>query len=328
MARKIIVVATPTSPLLPHLLHALQHELDLEVAVLTWHTSVSVPGSGSKSRSHPHSHNVSTKGYHHVSEITHIQINFSEFELRKYFQNVHTIICTLTGSDLRLSSLVIDAATAAGAKLFIPSEYGLDTSNCKVRELLPPYRTRLEIQEKLRASGMDWKAIYAGIGLEDAMKTDGVVGVDALWASVVIFPGSEEVKVAVSSYADIVRSIISIVRGEENAGTAANEVYICGFMCTLNEVIAVVEKELEKYLDRYEGDLKGAEREATERMQRGYFDGGVALMGRVAVWDQNVNAWGAWKDHKGKDTDEWENELRKVVRQVRNGDIGGDGCGC
>ena len=236
------------------------------------------------------------------------------------------MICTLTGSDLHLSSPLVDAACAAGVKLFIPSEYGLDTSNSSIRALLPPYRTRFEIQEKLRASGIEWKAIYSGIGLEDAMKTDGVMGIDALWASAVVFPGFEKTKVAISSYTDIARSILDVVRGK--VGNERNEVYTCGFRCTLEEVISVVEKELEKDLDRYEGDLEGAEKEAAERLKMGYFDGGVALMGRVAVWDQDIDGWGAWKDQEGKKTDEWESELRNVVRQVRNEDIGGDGCGC
>lgn len=316
---------TPTSPLLPQLLHALQHEAALEITVLTRQTSISVPTSGSVSHSHSHSQN-GLNGHQHASESTHIQTDFSESELAKHLNGVDTIICALTGSDIHLSGPLVDAASAAGIKLFIPSEYGLDTSNSKIRDLLPPYRTRFEIQEKLRASGMNWKAIYSGIGLEDAMKTDGVMGVDALWASVVVFPGSEKLNVSVSSNVDVARNIVEVVRGEDKK--AGNDIYTCGFKCTLEEVIVVVEKYLEKDVDRYEGNLKGAEQEAAERMKRGYFDGGVALMGRVAVWDQSVDAWGAWKDLKGKDTDKWEAELRKVVRQIRSGEIGGDGCGC
>ena len=294
--------------------------------VLTRQTSISVSSSSVDSHSHTHGHNGTTNRHHHSSEVKHIQTDFSDSELQSHFKGVETVICTLTGSDLHLSGPLIDAASTAGIKLFIPAEYGLDTSNAKIRALLPPYRTRFEIQEKLRASGMDWRAVYSGIGLEDAMKTDGVMGIDALWASAVVFTGSEKTEVAISSYTDIARRIIGIVRGNEKK--AGNEVYTCGFRCTLQQVIAAVEKELEKDLDRYEGDLKGAEKEAAERMKMGYFDGGVALMGRVAVWDHGIDAWRAWNNQRGDSTDEWESELRKVVRQVRSGDIGGDGCGC
>ncbi|KAL2075917.1 hypothetical protein VTL71DRAFT_860 [Oculimacula yallundae] len=95
--------------------------------------------------------------------------------LTTHLRDVKTLICILTGSDLHLSAPLIDASLSSSVDLFVPSEYGLDTSNEKIRDLLPPYRTRFEIQEKLRASGMRWKAIYAGIGLEEGMKTDGVL---------------------------------------------------------------------------------------------------------------------------------------------------------
>ncbi|KAK0121700.1 hypothetical protein ONS95_009985 [Cadophora gregata] len=173
---------------------------------------------------------------------------------------------------------------------------------------------------------MEWKAIYSGISFEDAMRTDGLMGFDVLWASVVLFPDSETMKVAISSYADVARSIGDIVRGKKRE--AGNEVYTCGFRCTLEEVIGMVEQELGKELDRYEGDLEGAQKEAAERMKRGHFDGGVALMGRVAVWDQTVDSWGVWNDRKGKEVDKWGSEMRKVVNEVRNEPIGGDGCEC
>jgi hypothetical protein len=64
---------------------------------------------------------------------------------------------------------------------------------------------------------------------------------------------------------------------------------------SLEEIVPVVEAEIKKPLDRYEGDFEGAKREAAERMKLGYFDGGVALLGRVAVWNDDVDAWNAWK---------------------------------
>jgi hypothetical protein len=88
-----------------------------------------------------------------------------------------------------------------------------------------------------------------------------------------------------------------------------------------------VEEEIDKKLDRYEGDLEGAKKEASERFKRGFFDGGVALMGRVATWDREVNAWSGW-DNKNDNDEGWEEEVKKVARLVRSGKIGGDGCGC
>jgi hypothetical protein len=222
---------------------------------------------------------------------------------------------------------LVEAAQNSGVKKFLPSEYGLDTGNEKIRALLPPYQTRFEIQGRLKWSGMRWTAIYSGLMLEEALKVNGEFDIDVLWASVAVFPHDENVKVALSSYKDVANAIVAVAMDD---GEGKNEVYATGFLKTLEEVIDVVEKELGREVERYEGSLKGAKKEATERMKMGYFDGGVALMGRVAVWDKEVNAWGAWKDEPviEKPGGDWEKEVRRVVKVVREGQNKGDGCGC
>jgi hypothetical protein len=54
----------------------------------------------------------------------------------------------------------------------------------------------------------------------------------------------------------------------------------------------------------------------------GYFDGGVALLGRVAVLNDDVDAWSGWKETRLERQDDLETDVAKVVRLVRNGEIG------
>ncbi|KAF2811290.1 uncharacterized protein BDZ99DRAFT_562411 [Mytilinidion resinicola] len=321
--KSIVIAATPTAPLLSHLLHALSHQPGITVTVLTRKTTVSLPLSSG----HSHSHNHDSNAHHHDAEILHIETSFSAAELQTHLRKNDTLICYLEGSDLHLSADLIDAATAAGVKTFIPSEYGLDTSNAKVRELLHPYRMRYETQQKLKSSGMNWTAIYSGVELEEAMKADGVLGIDCLWASVVVFPHDRNLRIAVSTYKDIAKSIVEVAT--ERRKVEGNEVWTCSFQASQDELVEAVEKKLERGLDRYEGLIEGAKKEANERMRRGYFDGGVALMGRVAVWDDRVGAWAGWKGVSEGGKDGWRDEVGRVALTVRNGEIGGDGgCGC
>jgi hypothetical protein len=303
----------------------LSHEHTLEITVLTRETSLelelSVP------HSHDHVHHGHQNGHKHASKITHIKTSFSETEVRAHLEGQDTVICILTGSDIHLSPLLITAASASGIKLFIPSEYGLDTSNPKIRELLPPYQTRYEIQELLKNIGLTWRAIYSGLMLEDALKTDGILGIDTLWASVVVFPNAETTAVAISTYDDVAKTIVRVAVAGGGDAKAGNATYTSSFRVGLEELVSVVEKEIDKKLDRYEGDLEGAKKEASERFRRGFFDGGVALMGRVATWDREVNAWSGW-ENGNKNGERWEEEVKKVARLVRSGKIGGDGCGC
>jgi hypothetical protein len=303
----------------------LSHEHNLEITVLTRETSLALEPPAQHSPEHIHHGH---QNYHErASKITHINTSFSEIEVEAHLEGQDAVICILTGSDIHLTTLLITAASHSGAKVFIPSEYGLDTSNPKIRELLPPYQTRYEIQELLKTSGLNWRAIYSGLMLEDALKTDGILGIDASWASVVVFTNAETTAVAISTYDDVAKAIVRVAIAGEGGAKADNAIYTSSFRVGLEELVGVVEEEIDKKLDRYEGDLEGAKKEASERFRRGFFDGGVALMGRVATWDREVNAWGGWEN--GNENDErWKEEVKKVARLVRSGKIGGDGCGC
>lgn len=173
---------------------------------------------------------------------------------------------------------------------------------------------------------MDWKAINSGVVLEGGLKTDGVLGIDALWASVVVFPNRRETKIAISTYGDISQSIVRVIStGEKQLG---NELHMCTFRASLQEIVNVVEKETDRSLDKYEGVYEGAKKEAAEGMRMGFFDSGVALLGRVAVWNDDVDAWSRYKEEDLEVGGDLVASIRKVVEIVRAGKIKGGGCGC
>lgn len=171
---------------------------------------------------------------------------------------------------------------------------------------------------------MKWTAIYSGLVLEDALKTEGALGVDCLWGSVVRF-SKEEKKVALSSLEDIARTIVKVATHDQ---ANDDEVWTCSFQATLKEIVSVVEKKLDREFDVYEGSIEDAKREAKERMKGGYFDGGVALMGRVAVWEDGVNAWAGWQGSESAGQVGWQDAVGKTAVMVRSGESGGGGCGC
>ncbi|TVY56350.1 hypothetical protein LSUE1_G009279, partial [Lachnellula suecica] len=261
-SRNIVVVATPTSPVLSHLLHALSLRSGFTITIITRETAINVSPATEHSHGHKHE-NGHTNGHQHLSEITHIQSDFSESQLKTHLKDAETIICVFQGSDVHLQAPIIDVASSLpNIKLFIPSEFGLDTSNAKVRELLPPYQTRFEVQQKLRSTALKWTAIYSGLCLEDAMKTEGVFGIDALWGSVVVFPGAETMKVPISSNKHIAHQIVETVNDDTNE---SSEVWRAGFKANIDELVGVAEKETDRVFDRYEGILDGARKEAKER---------------------------------------------------------------
>ncbi|TVY35853.1 hypothetical protein LCER1_G008945, partial [Lachnellula cervina] len=333
--KNIAIIATPTSPILPHLLHLLSHTPSYETILITRKTILEIPFTTSAlpSDSHPntdsnshvssyyeheHEHGnqplttrpgTNNQAHNHTSTSTqaikHIQTDFSAPDLTAHLQSTHTIICLLHGADIHLQIPIISLCTSGSLPnigLFIPSEYGLDTGNPAIRALLPPYATRFLVQEALRSpspsignkNGLRWKAIYSGLSLAESLKSDGVLGIDILWASVVWFPGTSGIKLAISSYEDIASQIFDAVSDSPSPSTSSHNslngnssgdsneeegkgngkaIHAAGFRATLTEIAQVVERALDKPLDRYEADMGGARREAGERMARGFVDG-------------------------------------------------------
>lgn len=231
----------------------------------------------------------------------------------------------MTGSDIHNTPALITAATASGVKHFIPSEYGLATRNAEIRGLLPPYRLRHDIQQLLRKNGIHWTAIYAGLTLEDGMKLDGVLGIDCEWGSATLFPETKAKPVIISTYKDIAKFIVKVVEGEK---TDSNEIWVCSLKVTLDELISAVESKLNQKFDIYEADIEKATQEAASRLEGGYFDGGVALMGKVAVWDPRIDVWRGWQDVTGASQDGWKDLIGSAASDVKAGQLSSGGCGC
>ncbi len=322
-------IQTATCPFLSPLVHALSHQSNLEITILTAPTTTQIlPAPHAHNHEHGHENDHNHEDEHH-SQIKHVQTSFATTELPELLKDAEVLILLLIGSDIHFSFEFIKAASlpTSTVKLIIPSEFGLCTSNPKVREILPPYETRHLIQDELRKSGVKWKAVYSGIVLEDAMTTDGVLGLDCLWCSVVVFPHEDGLKIPVSTYNDVATQIVSAATSEPES--EGNEIYTFGFRASLDELVKLVEKKIDRTFDRYEGLLDGARKEAAERFKLGYTDGGMALISRVAVWDEEVGSWSGWKGKEEGNRVGWEEDVGNAAMKVRTGEIGeGGGCGC
>lgn len=299
------------------------------------------------SQSHGGSHDQSSSSQHDhsSSRLSHKTTDFSDASLEKVFADQDVLITILTGPDIHLSPSLITAASTSTSSVrrFLPSEYGLDTSNGHIRSLLSPYRLRWEVQEELRKQQtLEWTAVYSGSVIEEALKTEGILGVDIAWGSVSAFGGREvggEKEVVLSTYPDIGSAIVktATLPQEDWDVIKGKGVYTSCFVTTLEEIVRIVERveDRDRQYDWYDAIIELAKKEADERMKMGYFDGAVALLMKIAVWDEGVDAMGAWKREGGRGNDilglksskSLEEVLTTVVEDVRNGKEEND-CGC
>lgn len=88
--------------------------------------------------------------------------------LEKAFQGQDAVICLIATAEIPREGLIVDAAAKAGVKWFVPSEFGHDTTDPKVAELLPIFKGKVGVVEKLRSheATMGWTSIITGLFLD------------------------------------------------------------------------------------------------------------------------------------------------------------------
>lgn len=108
----------------------------------------------------------------------------SKDELEKVLKEVQadTVVSLVGGNALTTQKVMMDAAFAAGVVRFLPSEFGANTEDDRVRDLIPLYNRRKECIDHLETLSkkngeFSWTGIIAGAFFDWGLE-DGFLGFD------------------------------------------------------------------------------------------------------------------------------------------------------
>ena len=97
-----------------------------------------------------------------------LKTDYTVASLTSVLSSVHTdaVVSTLSGPALGAPQIaLIDAAKAAGVKRFLPSEFGSDTTNEKLVELIELFKGKKQIADHLKTKegdGFEWTSLVTG----------------------------------------------------------------------------------------------------------------------------------------------------------------------
>jgi saccharopine dehydrogenase-like NADP-dependent oxidoreductase len=91
----------------------------------------------------------------------------SESELVELLRGQDAIISAIAAQAVQQQKTIINAALKAGVKYFVPSEFGHDTRNEQLAQLLPPFlvtqkRQIVEYLQSKEVEGLKWTAFVTG----------------------------------------------------------------------------------------------------------------------------------------------------------------------
>ncbi len=172
-------------------------------------------------------------------------------EIIKTDYSHESLVAALKGHDAVVSAIttflvgqqlpIIDAAIEAGIRRFIPSEYGVDTSDPIIGEIAPPAGTKNEVVAYLKSkqnTGMSWTALIVGAFFDAVFDLPGTLGVNIPERAITIFDGGD-IPFEATNVVQIGRAVAAILSAGHLDETANQYVYINSFTVTQNQMLEI-----------------------------------------------------------------------------------------
>lgn len=175
----------------------------------------------------------------------HIKSEYSEASLREAFEGQDAVISAIgsitPGGGLTLQKPLIDAAIAAGVKVFFPSEYGLDTSDPSAQEYIPFVADKIQTLGylKTKQDKIAWTAVVSGSMFDWGLDIPGFGGLNIPEGTATIYDGGD-IPYEATNLSQVGKAIAKSLKKPEL--TKNQFVYVNSFTVTQNRVLAAIEK--------------------------------------------------------------------------------------
>jgi uncharacterized protein YbjT (DUF2867 family) len=213
--------------------------------------------------------------------VTHVKSEYSEATLREAFQGQDAVISTIgsitPGEALTLQKPLIDAAIAAGVKVFFPSEYGIDTSDPSAQEYIPFLADKIQTLNYLKAqqNKISWTAIVSGSMFDWGLDIPGFGGLNIPAGTATIFNGGD-ISYEATNLSQVGRAIAKCLKKPDL--TKNQYVYVNSFTVTQNRVLAVIEKVAGKKFTVSESTVEELWADGAETLKAGQPMGVLAMI--------------------------------------------------
>ncbi|KAH7122990.1 hypothetical protein EDB81DRAFT_913081 [Dactylonectria macrodidyma] len=177
-------------------------------------------------------------------EVRHIKTDYSRESLLSALNSQDAVISTVgsvvPGEALAFQKTIIDVAIAAGVKVFIPSEYGIDTSDPTAATYIPFLKDKIESLNYLKANQdkISWTAIITGGMFDWGLNIPGFGGWNVQARTATIFDGGD-IPFEATNLDQVGKAIAKSLK---NHNLTKNQyVYVNSFTVTQNEVLKALE---------------------------------------------------------------------------------------
>ncbi|KAJ9156320.1 NAD(P)-binding domain [Pleurostoma richardsiae] len=251
--------------------------------------------------------------------VRHIKTDYSEASLLKAFQGQDAVISTVSsivpGGALALQKAFVDAAVAAGVKVFFPSEYGIDTSDRAASEYIPFLADKVETVDYLKAQEdkISWTAVITGSMFDWGLNIPGFGGWNVPARTVTLFDGGD-IPYEATNLDQVGRAIAKSLKKPEL--TRNQYVYVNSFTVTQNEVLKALETVTGEKFKVSQGTVEGLWQDGAAKVKEGQPLGALAQIAGAVYGKGGLGHFsatkGLWNERLGLP----QENLLEVVSQI------------
>ncbi|KAH8598248.1 hypothetical protein B0O99DRAFT_684292 [Bisporella sp. PMI_857] len=203
--------------------------------------------------------------------------DYSDRSLFEAFKGQDAVVSALGAAGIEQEIKLIDAATKAGVKRFIPSEFGCNTQNKNTTDLIPIFgfkAKRIDYLKEQESKGLSWTAIEAGAGFDYGLQF-GLVGFNINTSEALIVDGGS-LPFSTTNLSQIGNAVVAVLK--KPAATSNQFIYIDSFTATQNEILEEFEKVTGKKWDVSVTTSEQVKKEGLELFGKGDFAGLLSLL--------------------------------------------------
>jgi len=178
---------------------------------------------------------------------------------------------------------LVEAAVEAGVSRYIPSEFGHNTNNDKVRAIVPLFNSKRKIVEllKTKESQLSWTGIVTGLFFDWGFKA-GFTGFDVPNAKATIWDEGD-IPLSTTNLPLIGATIVKLLTDPAAYEDSKNKyIYTASHTLTQKQVLAAVEKATGKTFEVTKVNGQEQVKENQAKLAKGDFSGVLQLLKAVA----------------------------------------------
>ncbi|OCK82932.1 isoflavone reductase [Lepidopterella palustris CBS 459.81] len=232
------------------------------------------------------------------------------------FKGQDAVISIVGGTALGDQEKFIDAAIAAGVKRFLPSEFGSNTPDDRVRSIVPVFAAKKSAVDYLKGKEKEisWTSLITGPFFDWGIKV-GFLGFNlSSKTSTLIDNGNAPF--SGTNLSQIGRALIAILSPAHFSSTSNQYVYVSSFTVTQRDILSVIEK-----VDGEKWTVKNVEskqliEDGNRRLKEGDFTAITDLIRAAAFGEQGLGdnrPSGLWNEKLGLEREELEETVRSVL---------------